>query len=104
MENTEELKGQVSQDQIDKWKAEFKKVWALKVDGRIAYIKSPNRKTLSYASTVGAKEPMKFNEIILNECWLGGDEEIKTDDELFLSASGQLAKIIEVKEAELEKL
>lgn len=100
----EKLIGQVPQEQIDKWKAEFKKVWALKVDGRIGYIKSPDRKTLGYASTVGAKEPMKFNEIILNECWLGGDDEIKKDDDLFLAASGQLAKIIEVKEAELEKL
>ena len=47
---------------------------------------------------------MKFNEVILNECWLDGDEEIRTNDTLFLSVSGKIAELIEVKEAELEKL
>lgn len=101
---SKELIGQVSQEQIDAWKAEYKTVWALKVDGRVAYIKKPDRKTLGYASTAGAKDPMKFNEILMKECFIGGDEEIKTDDDLFLAASSQLAQIIEVKEAELEKL
>jgi len=47
---------------------------------------------------------MKFNEIMLNSCWIDGDEEIKTDDSLFLAASSKLAELIEVKEAELVKL
>ena len=46
----------------------------------------------------------KAYEIVLRDCWLAGDEEIKTDDTLFISASAKLADLIEVKEAELEKL
>ncbi|MDR0559134.1 MAG: hypothetical protein LBG92_03125 [Prevotellaceae bacterium] len=54
---------------------------------------------------MAAKEnPLKFNEVILNECWLCGDDEIKTDDNLFLSASAKISEMIEFKNAELEKL
>ena len=41
---------------------------------------------------------------ILNNCFLGGDEEIKTDNGLFLSVSQKLPLLIEIKEAELVKL
>lgn len=41
---------------------------------------------------------------ILNDCFLGGDEEIKTNDAYFLAVSSKLSEIIEVKEAELVKL
>jgi hypothetical protein len=47
---------------------------------------------------------MKFNEIILSNCWLGGDEELKTNDDYFLAVSGTLSQLIIVKEAELVKL
>ena len=47
---------------------------------------------------------MKYNEILLNNCWIAGDEEIKKDDALFLGVSAKLADLIEVKEAELKKL
>ena len=59
---------------------------------------------LSAAATVGQKDPLKYNEIILANCWISGDEEIKTDDALFLGVSGVLSEIIEIKEATLKKL
>jgi hypothetical protein len=99
-----ELIGQASPEQIESWKKKHKDVFAINVDGHVAYLKKPDRKTLSYASSVGAKEPLKFNEILFNSCWLGGSEEVKIDDSLFLGASGKIADLIEVKEAELVKL
>jgi len=94
----------VSQEQIQEWKEKHGDVYKLSVEDKTCYLKKPNRKTLSYASTAGAKDPFKFNEVILAQCWLGGDEEIKTDDMLFLSASSKIGDLIEIKEAELEKL
>jgi len=102
--NKEELKGQATTEQIAEWKAKNKDVFSITIDGHIAYLKSPDRKTMSYASVGGAKDPIKFNEILLKGCWLGGSEEIKTDDELFFAAGSKLAEIIQVKEAELVKL
>lgn len=99
MENKE-----ISQEQIDAWKKQHGDIYAIKVDGKTAYLKKPDRKTLSFASVAGQKDPMKFNEIILENCFIGGDEEIKKDDSLFLAASAKIVELIEVKEAELVKL
>lgn len=94
----------ITQKQINEWKAKYGEVFKLKIEGKECYLKTPDRKTLGYASSIASKDPLKFNEILLNNCWLEGDEEIKTKDSLFLAASSKIAEIIEVKEAELEKL
>jgi len=47
---------------------------------------------------------LKFNESLLRDCWLGGSEAIRRDDDKFMGASGLLEKIIPDAEAELEKL
>lgn len=92
------------QEQIKSWKEKYGSVYELSVEGKKAYLRKPDRKTLSYASTAGQTDPLKFNEVLLKGCWLGGDEEIRTDDELFLSASAKLGELIQIKEAELKKL
>lgn len=89
---------------IEKLKAQHGEVFEIKVGDATGYLKKPDRKTLSYASSVASKDPIKFNEILLNGCWLAGDERIKTDDSLFLSASQVLGTLVEVKEASLVKL
>lgn len=99
-----ELKGQATPEQIEAWKKQHGKVFAVKVDGHIGYLKKPDRKILSYATMAGSADPIKFNETLLNNCWLGGSDAIKTDDDLFLGVSGKLAELIQVKEAELVNL
>jgi hypothetical protein len=102
--STEKLKGQATDEQIKEWKDKHGNIFKINVDGKVCYLRKPSRKALGYASAVGKDNPLKFNEVILNDCWLGGDETIKTDDDLFLSVSGKIAELIEIKEAELEKL
>ena len=43
-------------------------------------------------------------EVMLNQLWVAGDEEIKTRDDLFLAASQKMQEVLEVKEAEIKKL
>ena len=100
----ETLTGQATDAQIKEWKEKHGKVFFIKVQGSIGYLKKPSRKALSYASVAGQKDPLKFNEVLLNDCWLGGDETIKTDDTKFLSVSQKLAELVEVVEAELGEL
>ena len=64
----------VTKEQIKQWKAKYKEVFVLRVDDKVAYLRTPDRATLSYASTLATKDPMKFNEAILTNCWL---EEMK---------------------------
>ncbi len=96
--------GKASAEQIAAWKAKHKNVHAIEVDGHVGYVKSPGRLEMSRASTAGVNDPVKFNEILLGDCWLGGSDAIKTDDELFLGASGVLGEIVQVAEAKIKKL
>lgn len=99
-----EFIGQVTPEQIQAWKEKHGEIFSIKVEGHISYLRKPNRKAISFASVAGKTDPLKFNETLMRECWLGGSEEIRKNDDLFLAASGVLDKIIEIKEAELEKL
>ena len=94
----------VTKEQIQEWKNQYKDIFVISVEDKKVYLRTPDRKTLSYASTLATKDPLKFNEVILDNCWLGGDEEIKTNDELFLAVSSKLPDLIQIKEATLEKL
>ena len=87
----------VTKQQIQEWKKQYGDVYVLNIEGKKAYLRTPDRQTLSYASTLATKDPLKFNEVVLNE-------EIKTDDTLFLAASSKLPDLIQIKEATLEKL
>lgn len=91
-------------EQIKEWKQKHGEIFALTVEGKTAYLKTPDRKTLSYAMTFAQTDPLKFAESILNNCWIDGDEEIRTNDILFLSVASQLNNLVELKEAELVKL
>ncbi len=92
------------EQKISEWKAKHGDVFQVEVDNRVAYLKRPDRKVLGAAAVTGKSDPMKYNEVILNNCWLEGDEEIRTNDAMFLGVSAQLAEIIEIKEATLKKL
>lgn len=101
---TKTLIGQATEEQIAEWKKQYGDIWAATCDGHVAYLKRPSRKALSYASVAGKENPLKFNELLLNDCWIGGSDEIKTNDSLFLGVSARLAELVEIKEAELGKL
>ncbi|NDV45504.1 hypothetical protein D0T49_00355 [Paludibacter sp. 221] len=92
-------------EQIAGWKKQYKTVHKLTIGDKVAYLKNPDRRTLSLAMTKIAKSDIiGGSEAILENCWLGGDAEIKTDDELFMAAVGKVGDLIQVKDAELEKL
>lgn len=90
--------------QIEVWKKKHTDVFLVEVDGKKAYLKKPDRRALGAAAVIGKNDPMRYNEILLDNCWLGGDAEIKTEDALFLGVSAKLADLIDIKEAELKKL
>lgn len=64
-------------------------------EGKYFYIRRPDRGTLKYASTKqftaqGGLDPISPGEAILSKCWVGGDEDIKSKDELFFPACSEL--------------
>ncbi|MCD8080192.1 MAG: hypothetical protein LUF04_07215 [Bacteroides sp.] len=99
-----QYKGEATAEQISEWKKKHGSIFRIETEGHVCYLHKPTRKNISYASAAGKSDPLKFNELILRDCWVGGSEEIRTDDELFLAASGVLDQLIEIKQASLEKL
>ena len=97
------LIGEVTPAQIQEWKDKYGQIFGIIVDGHICYLKKPDRKILGFASVAGKVSNVKFNETLLNNCFIGGSEEVKTDDDMFLGACSQLSEIVQMKEAELVK-
>lgn len=106
MKKEEEVKAgfEAKQEEIDGWKKKHGSVYLLEVEDKRAYLKTPGRSELGYAATVGKTDPMKFNAAILDKCWLAGDDEIRSDDRLFMGACSTLDQIIETAEATIKKL
>ncbi len=94
----------VSKEQIEQWKKQYGNVYRVEVEGKVAYLKSPTRSQISYATVLASTDPVGSNEVLLRECWLGGDMEIQTEDRLFYGVSAQLPSIINTAVAKLEKL
>lgn len=90
------------QVKIEEWKKKHGEVFQITTGEKTCIVRKPTRKDLSYVSVV--KDPIKMQEVLLNQLWLDGDEEIKTDDDLFLAACSQLDDLMRVKEAEIKKL
>lgn len=93
-----------TQEEIAKLKVQHGELHLIKFEDKAAIFKSPDRKTIAYASTAATKNPMAFNEVILQKCFVAGDKEVYEDDRYFMGASAQVANLIEIKTATLEKL
>jgi hypothetical protein len=91
-----------SKEQIQEWKKKHGDLFEITVEGKGCILHRPTRRDLSYASVV--KDPIKMSETMLNQLWVDGDEEIKTDDALFFAAIQKMQEVLEVKEAEIKKL
>ncbi len=92
-----------TQEQITKWKKEHGDIYHVGVGEYDAYLKTPDRKTMKYVAQV-ANDPIRANEVLLENCWVGGDDIIKTSDELFFGVSEKLHEIVKTKEATISKL
>jgi hypothetical protein len=99
----QDLKGVATPEQIEAWKSKNGEIFEIKVEDAVCYLKKPDRSVLKATSAL-EKNPIGAGEIIIANCWLGGDETIKTDDDKFMSVLPFLFDLIEVKEVELKKL
>lgn len=93
-----------NQTQIEAFKAQHpgRELYLVEVEGKRCILRSPGRQDLSYASVV--KDPIKMNEVMLAQLWVAGDEEMKTDDSLFMAVCAKMDEVLKVKEAEIKKL
>jgi hypothetical protein len=104
MKEEEKLSGQVSDDQIAMWKKQYRDIFSVMAGSKICYLKRPDRNTLKATNAIAEQDGMRGNEVLLEGCWLGGDLEMKTNDEYFLEVVPVLEDIADFGRAELKKL
>lgn len=102
--------GGVSEEMINAWKAKHRKVFAVEVvdddtkEVFVGYFAHPDKETLSLVNKIAKADEIKSAETMFNRCWLGGDELLKTDPAMNLSATGQLQGIFTSYSATLKNL
>ncbi len=86
-----------------------KSEYSITVEDKICWLKKIDRATLEVAlglimATTGQPQYIRAGEIILLNCWVNGDEEIKKDDKYLIPACLQAYELIQLKEASLKKI
>ncbi|MDR3286877.1 MAG: hypothetical protein LBT27_05500 [Prevotellaceae bacterium] len=104
MEEKKHLTGEATKEQILMWKGKYGDIFQVIVDNKTCYLHKPDRKTLSAAVTLGQTDPMRYNEVVVNNCWIAGADEFKNDDSYFFALSEKLIELVELKTAEIKKL
>ena len=98
------LKGQATPEQIAEWKEKYSKVFKYEVEGKVGYLRPVDRNTYSQAASKISTSPAKFNEIVIENIWLGGDESIKKDDTTYFGLIDFVEEMMAKKKGTLEEL
>ena len=100
------LTGQATDEQISIWKQQHKYgIFALEVDGHIGYFKNPGRAEINCAmSKADRSKALDVFEELANITFIGGSEELLTNDQMFIGISQELKVKLEGKKALLVNL
>jgi|GEM_PF-249954 len=105
------LIGQATTEQIEQWKADVQRkhgataiVYQYEAEGRICYLRSVDRDTYSTAVSKVSTSPAKFNEVVINSVWLGGDETFKKVDQFYFGLIDFVEEMMAKKKGNLKAL
>ena len=102
------IDGGVTEADIIKWKNQHGKVMLIEIEEddtvHHAYFKRPTLNTMAAVTKVGKTNEVESAKIMLNDCWLGGSEAVKSDVVLFMEAAKQLSKIFDSCTSRLKNL
>lgn len=109
MEKTTQTPEQTTAQKIEQWKAKYRNVFAYEVENEAGetvtfYFRQPDRKVMSAATVTAKGDPMKYNEFILKNSKLEGDDELLKDDSIFYGLSQKVDELVNAKAGELKKL
>ncbi len=104
------ITGEATATQIAQWKKQYGDKSIFRVDVKFdannisaGYFRKADLSVLSMVSRFSA-EPMKAVQVLFENLWLGGDEEIKNNEELMLSAALELKATFKIREAEIKNV
>lgn len=110
VESAVKITGEATEMQIAQWKKQYGDKSVFRVDIKVSderisvgYFRKADLAVLGMVNRFSA-EPMKAAEALFENLWLGGDEAIKSDDELKLSAALELKGTFKIREAEIKNV
>ena len=87
--------------QIAEWKKQHGEIIKLNVGDTFCIVRHPNLQDIDMSATLGEGDEVKIGQIQLDNCWLYGDEKIRTNHGLLKSAAKQMGYIFPVFEYEV---
>ncbi|MCL2245851.1 MAG: hypothetical protein FWC10_01920 [Lentimicrobiaceae bacterium] len=117
-----EIAGKATLEQIEIWKKQYGEVYEIEVEGHYGYIREFDRETMKYAlsqlkikvdadkkdeknvTEIDMEKIVNIGEIGLQNCWLGGDELLRTNGRLSIAASMIVGELFDIAEGNLKKL
>ena len=89
-------------DRIKEWKEIHGGVFEFQVDDKTCYLREPKMQDFKRAfSALQDDSEIAFGEEMLAALWLDGDQEIKLNDDYFLTARRDLTKLLKYDDAEI---
>ena len=96
------LSGELTKEEFLELEKKYGKLFTIKGEGKVCYLKRPGRRELKHAGSEGADD-ITYNEIIMRDCFVAGDRAFLDDDYYFLGAMGKLSEVLEYAQVELKK-
>ncbi len=88
------FEGGVTSENINKWKAQHRKVIRIDVeddgDLHVGYFRRPSMEAMAAVNKLAKSDEMKSATTLFDNCWLGGSEDLRQDAVLFTACMGQL--------------
>lgn len=94
----------VTEEQIARWKRDYGSVFTYEADGKLCYLRRPNRKIIAAASVTAGGDTLLQKELVIRNCFLGGDTSLMAEDKYFWMFSAKIESLIEVVEGELKEV
>jgi len=104
------LAGGITQAQLDGWKKKYDGLHKIEVEiseseKLTCYLREPSRDQYGTCAMIAQKKTaLAGGEYILNDCWLGGDERIKTEDKVYISAALSAMELFDFLPSSISKL
>lgn len=90
--------------QLDEWKRLYGTIKGYGADGKIAVFRTADINIIDACRTISKGSALKFGIFLAENCWLGGDEELRKEDKYKLSIAEWGNELIEVAAGEMVEL
>ena len=95
----------VTKKDIQAWKEKYANIYEIESDGKIGYIFDPTSDLRIMKMVVSSAKKggnIEMTEAVINNCWLGGDEVLRTDEQYLLGITNQMDDLIDLPDYEVK--